>query len=231
MDSAKEIWSKAWPTEMHTDEYASKRILSAKAAKMTPVLVNKEDLFAYFQGNHGRYETFLDSCSCGDFRRSKRPCKHIYRFAMELGLIDSDFYTDSDKIPTPLSERLPLESVIDLVESLPENLQRRLLSISVDCDSGALESRVYMDEEIEELLKIGIIVQKPVSKRSRKACVALPQTITPRHVHFYLNRKYGCTSDFNEYTGEFIEVPLIKTKLPDDSITQQLIKRGYYFPS
>ena len=230
MDSAKDLWLKAWPSDIHTDEYALKRISSAKAAKMTPVLVNKEDCFAYFQGSHGRYETFLDSCPCGDFKRSKRPCKHIYRLAMELGLLDSEFITDSSKIPLPLDERLPLESVIDLVESLPENLQRRLLDISIGCDSADHESRIYMDEEIEELLKSGIIVLKPVSKRSRKCCVALIQTITPRHVHFYLNRKYGHASYYVEDTGDLIDVPLIETKLPDDAITLQLIKRGYYTP-
>jgi len=32
------------------------------------------------------YEVTLDNCSCEDFYRTGRPCKHMYRLALELGL-------------------------------------------------------------------------------------------------------------------------------------------------
>lgn len=34
------------------------------------------------------YETHLDSCTCNDFLERQKPCKHIYRLAVELGLIE-----------------------------------------------------------------------------------------------------------------------------------------------
>lgn len=34
------------------------------------------------------YETHLDSCTCNDFLERQKPCKHIYRLTVELGLIE-----------------------------------------------------------------------------------------------------------------------------------------------
>lgn len=34
------------------------------------------------------YETHLDSCTCNDYMERQKPCKHIYRLAVELGLIE-----------------------------------------------------------------------------------------------------------------------------------------------
>lgn len=34
------------------------------------------------------YETHLDSCTCNDFLERQKPCKHIYKLAVELGLIE-----------------------------------------------------------------------------------------------------------------------------------------------
>jgi hypothetical protein len=111
------IWKEAWSEETHTTEYAQKRIKSAKSAKMTPIKIDTEDLYGYFQGSHGRYETFLDTCPCGDFIRSKLPCKHIYRLAIELGLMDEKAETNSNAIPTPRKEKATLDEEIDIVES------------------------------------------------------------------------------------------------------------------
>lgn len=34
------------------------------------------------------YDTTLHSCTCGDFESRRLPCKHIYRLAVELGIIE-----------------------------------------------------------------------------------------------------------------------------------------------
>ena len=36
------------------------------------------------------YEVSLESCTCPDFQRRQRPCKHMYRLAMELGIFTPD---------------------------------------------------------------------------------------------------------------------------------------------
>jgi len=113
-----ELWNNTWTPETHTTEYAAKRIKSAQSAKLTPIKIDHEDLYGYFQGSHGRYETFLNYCPCGDFHRSKLPCKHIYRLAMELNIIDnSGMDSNSTYIPIPSSERkILLASLIDILE-------------------------------------------------------------------------------------------------------------------
>ena len=59
--------------DCHSAEDQKKRLDSARAAACTPVLVDKENVFAYFQSDRGKYETFLDRCDCTDFKRRKRP--------------------------------------------------------------------------------------------------------------------------------------------------------------
>ena len=113
MKNAHELWSEAWPTDMHISEHAQKRLSSAKSAKLTPVKIDTVDLFGYFQGSSGRYETFLDSCPCGDFIRNKKPCKHIYRLAMELGLMDNGgIFINEKMIPIPKKEKKQTLSVL-----------------------------------------------------------------------------------------------------------------------
>lgn len=38
------------------------------------------------------YVTSLDDCSCPDFEKRSRPCKHIYFLASKMGYTSSDFY-------------------------------------------------------------------------------------------------------------------------------------------
>ena len=274
--TASEIWNGAWPQNLHSDDFAKKRIVSAKSVKLTPVQINEEDKCGYFMGAHGRYETFLDTCTCGDFRRSKRPCKHIYRLAMELRVLNEEFETNSNSILIPMSERLPLDTIIDMVEELTEKLQRRLYSISCDCDSSVKETTELDDEELDELLQSGIIIDCPGRSKTLKfrsmrqlksdldslglpydkqlkakelkdfcsktyydelskiypvlRMVMFPPEISPRKVHQYLARKYG--SSAFDVDGENYElIPRLETSLPNDEITQQLIKRGFYDPA
>lgn len=114
------LWTSTWESSVHNTEYASKRIKSAKSAKLTPIRINHEEMYGHFQGSHGRYETFLDICPCGDFHRSHLPCKHIYRLAMELGIFDnSDMQTDSLCIVSPKNDiqETSLEELVSILES------------------------------------------------------------------------------------------------------------------
>lgn len=254
---AEETWKKAWSEETHITEFAEKRIKSAKSAKMTPIKIDTEDLYGYFQGSHGRYETFLDTCPCGDFKRYNLPCKHIYRLAIELGLMNEKAETNSNAIPTPRKEKATLDEEIDIVETLSEQAQEVLERIAAGITS---ESPIVFEKncaEIEELIKAGIIAdtgekklifgkreriiellesenipykksdsvkilkqicednikEKVMEKFGYQLGVTMPTQYTPRHIHYYLSRK-----ESRYYYGD----------LPDDKITDQLIKRGYY---
>lgn len=154
------IWNDAWKPETHESDYALKRINSAKSAKLTPVEIDTTDFFGYFQGSHGRYQTFLDYCPCGDFRRSKLPCKHIYRLAIELGILDIKAEQNKYSIPTPRSECAKLDDVIDIIETLSIDTQRKLQMIA-SCvrSTHPFYDTIPGDKEIEELLNSGIITE------------------------------------------------------------------------
>lgn len=272
-NSSLEIWKKAWSKETHETEFAQKRIKSAKSAKLTPIKIDKEDLYGYFQGSHGRYETFLDSCPCGDFIRNKLPCKHIYRLAIELGLMNENTESDKNAIPTPKKERVSLDEQIDIVESLSINAQFRLAQIAACVNSSTPTYSTVLDTEIIELLNSEIVIdtdpenhkinfgkkaeiiellereQIPYKKNDKVSvikqictenipqkakerfgeiiCMSIPTKYSPQQIHFYLHRKFDTEEWYDENMRLHIE-RLLETELPNDNITEQLIKRGYY---
>lgn len=75
------------------------RLLSSysKATKndTTPFSVDTEHGTAHFVGKHGNYFTTLQGCPCGSF---PKPCKHMYRLALELGIMPGLFSSDHAKI-------------------------------------------------------------------------------------------------------------------------------------
>lgn len=78
-----------WLPEEHYGLNQYKRLLSAKSNKMVPKSVDQINLLATFSGSDNKlYTTTLNACSCGDFIHRHLPCKHIYRFAIELGILD-----------------------------------------------------------------------------------------------------------------------------------------------
>lgn len=270
-DNAKEIWDNTWKPETHTTDHALKRIKSAQSAKLTPTKLDSESFCASFQGGHGQYATFLDSCTCIDFNRSKKPCKHIYRLAIELGLMNLDVKSDINAIVTPLPKRAKLDEAIDLVESLSENAQRELLTIAANIRSTTPNYPVVLSSVITELINSGIIIdtqerginfgkRKEISalldreniqykrnlstEKFKEICiqqipeqakevfgetiyVTIPSKFSPTKIHYYLHRKYD-TKPCIDIDMNIYEIPLLATDLPDDNITSQLVKRGYY---
>ena len=269
-----EIWAEAWSAETHTTEFAQKRIKSAKSSKTTPVKVDKEDLYGYFQGSSGRYETFLDNCPCGDFRRYNLPCKHIYRLAIELGVMDEQAQSDTRAILAPRKERYSIDEQIDSVEELTEDEQKHLKYIAgcVSNENPILSTKVC--EELKAIIEKGIVEdvtqggyradygkrkanitsfldengisykksdslkilyqlcednakEKALEHFGMIADVKIADRYTPRTLYYYLHRKHD-TECYYDGHQNIQEIKLTDTILPDDNITEQLIKRGYY---
>ena len=77
-----------WDESIHDDLEQLKRIASANSLKSAQVQVNKENQSAIIQGSGSTpYEITLNSCTCFDFESRQLPCKHMYRLALELGLL------------------------------------------------------------------------------------------------------------------------------------------------
>lgn len=272
-EKASEKWKSSWDSSVHESDYAAKRIKSAKSAKLTPVKIDPIDCYGYFQGSHGRYETFLDECPCGDFRRSKLPCKHIYRLAIELGLMDISVESNINAISTPQNERVSIDETINIIEKLSEDAQRELLCIASNIRSTTPIYLVVYNPTIAELIRSGIVIdarpgehiinfgkkseimelldsqnipydrnvkksvleeictknipEKFEKKFGIKIYVSIPTKFSSQKIHFYLHRKYDYELYYDENMNVY-KVPLLETDLPDDDITNQLIKRGYY---
>lgn len=148
----KETWGK-WEAKIHYLDESKKRIASAQKPDLTPLKIDKEDGLAYFQGSHGRYETFLDYCPCGDFHRRKLPCKHIYRLAMELDLFKGNPVNDITRIKTPRNIKgYDLIPAIDIIEKCSDDAQRIALRLF-----GALyQTAIPKSEALSELIKSGV---------------------------------------------------------------------------
>lgn len=81
-------------TENPADTDEEKRLASAQQSKTSPLSVDKEHETGVFYGSGKEpYQTSLASCTCNDFVKRKKPCKHIFRLAMELGIIDAAYKT------------------------------------------------------------------------------------------------------------------------------------------
>lgn len=273
-EKAMEKWNETWSADTHTTEHASKRIKSAKSAKLTPLNIDEENLLGNFKGSSGRYETHLDTCQCVDFIRNKLPCKHMYRLAIELGVLNEKADSNIHLIPQAKNEKTTLSATVDIIEKLSKEAQKRLCTIAYSTTDAKPIAIVEADTIIEELLGSGILVddgagvQEKVtfgkktetidfltshnvsfSKSAKKSVlenlclselpeetkgyfgvipfykVLIPNRFNRRNIHYYLHRKH----DYSEYIDENGGlVPLLKTWLPDDKVTDELIKRGYY---
>lgn len=113
---------------IHTEADQVKRLESAKSAKCTPVSIDAATCSGVFSGSHGVYHTNLDECRCVDFARRKKPCKHMYRLAAELGVFGVDgVVSDSSKIqapaPKPSERKAALAEVVEMIESYDISVQ------------------------------------------------------------------------------------------------------------
>ena len=66
-------------TEHPADTDEEKRLASAQQSKTSPLSVDKEHETGVFYGSGKEpYQTSLASCTCNDFVKRKKPCKHIF---------------------------------------------------------------------------------------------------------------------------------------------------------
>jgi hypothetical protein len=76
-----------WENIDHKDPEQLKR--QKYARRVGIVMINKKEKAGIFEGSCGSiYNASLESCTCTDFEQRKLPCKHIYRLAYELGIIE-----------------------------------------------------------------------------------------------------------------------------------------------
>lgn len=120
-----ELWEQ-W-SDCHQSSDQQKRISSAQKAPCTPVGLDRDMGAGVFRGSSGTHTTTLENCTCVDFCRRKLPCKHMYRLAMEFGLIDLSYKSDSKAIIT--SPKESIGETVKRIEELTEPQQKLLHEI------------------------------------------------------------------------------------------------------
>lgn len=106
---------------LHKGEDQLKRIKSALKLKMDSVDFETQT------GHIKDYDVSLDRCTCMDFGRRRKPCKHIYRLAIELGIFKAD--SDNPKTISPSTKEnsrddsftCPYTGVFSCYQPVPKN--------------------------------------------------------------------------------------------------------------
>lgn len=118
------LWSK-W-NDCHEYPSQVRRQERAREAMLTPISINGQ--CARFQGEEDQYQTTLLTCDCCDFQKRHKPCKHMYRLAMELDLFPrGDMQTDVNAIRIPLSQQPKITAdLVVLINSYPAEQRSEL---------------------------------------------------------------------------------------------------------
>lgn len=78
-----------------TDKKAFSAYQKALTDDVTPLSLDTENGTAEFEGKHGHYAASLEGCPCG---ARPKPCKHMYRIAMELGIMPGKPASNTSKV-------------------------------------------------------------------------------------------------------------------------------------
>lgn len=148
-----ELWG-----AIHDDEDQKKRIDSSSSSKCLPRSIDINAGAAEFIGSKGRnYYTSLDACQCRDFFVRQKPCKHMYRLAVELGLMNID---GVKKVTETNVYRMTPEEIKREIDKLSDSAREILLEFLTryhSNDLSAVESVCSMSDDIKELFCAGII--------------------------------------------------------------------------
>lgn len=154
-----EVWKK-WDA-VHSEPDQQKRISSAKKAENTPLSIDKSAGVGMFSGSHGIYNTTLETCGCGDYIRRNKPCKHIYRLAIECGLVAvgavcSDIKAVKAPALTSAERKQALLNVIALFETYSDEIQNEIREMIYCTNTGKMCSCENTDK-LNKVIADGLI--------------------------------------------------------------------------
>ena len=156
----KETWLQ-WESSLHDDPEQIKRQKSAKSKELSPIEVRA--FSGVFRGSKKNYEATLSNCTCPDFAIRKKPCKHMYRLANELGV----FLLDGVTSDASIAEKKRIEDVMPIVLSLPDELQILYRDICYSCGNDNKTSMGYMLDNETAKIFIEKSLLCPVTDKSK----------------------------------------------------------------
>lgn len=150
------VWNR-W-SDCHNSSDQQKRLDSAKKSACTPTFLDFTTQTGQFKGSSGNHTTTLDHCTCIDFNRRRLPCKHMYRLAMELGMVNVDFVSNLADVANP-EKKQNLSDTVALVENFPEETQRLLKKILYNMNSKSPTKCVLRSPELDTLICSNILIE------------------------------------------------------------------------
>lgn len=208
------LWEK-W-SDVHEMPDQIKRLSSSKEAALTPISIDKNNFSATIPGKHGTYHVTLENCECSDFKRRNLPCKHIYRLAIELGIIEENVLSYSHG-------GYSWKQAVEILENYSDEVQYVFYDIFRNTMRKTLPIRKKKKDEISILVSDGLLVDFP-EKETPKFITVRPIEdffVNKQKLYYYLNRKLMRQSHY----GEFMEEE--PASLPEDDVTAFLRERGF----
>lgn len=149
---------------LHAEHKQLKRQLGAVSMKCSSIDADKRT------GAIGKFKVSLERCSCGDFLKRRKPCRHMYRLAFELGL----FELDANKI----------------MEAKKKSSPSNLLGCELSFSKEVPKDFVVVDFEganrfPDSICQIGLVVVKNNSVTVRKSFLVCPpyRNFTATRIH------------------------------------------------
>lgn len=209
-----EVWKK-W-SDVHETPDQEKRFASSKEAALTPLSIDRGNFSAIIPGKNGTYHVTLESCECSDFKRRHLPCKHIYRLAIELGIIEENV----------LSYRhggYSWKQAVEILENYSDEVQQTFYDIFYNTMRKTLPVRKKKKDEISLLISDGLLIDFP-EKETPKFITVRPIEdffANKQKVHYYFSRKFASRS------GGYGDAIFEPEPLPEDEVTAFLRERGF----
>lgn len=212
-----------WTEADHTGTKQENAIKAARESKITPTRIDRENQTAEFSGSGKEpYQTSLARCTCAAFK-GHAPCKHIYRLAMEIGIIDLPFNTGTPKGEL-IQTQIDWRDAVEELEKLPDSAQATImwalrLNDSGEIESGGEDAEALRHSPLFEETGIGSFRAIDNFKQARRTALT------------YLRRKYEwdtdpLTGDVFPY-GSTPREPGGPFYFQDDQITAELTRRGH----
>ena len=203
---------------LHEEEEQLRRQKSALKLKLDSI--DKENQ----RGIIKNYDIYLDSCACMDFAMHQKPCKHMYRLAHELGIIQLDSEKTKKVRATYTKEgeeerKIFKEKISQLSESAQKILQQivslheRYFPIDIKSDIEELERKNFVIiREIKFLdiayrFTIADILEKctnekPSKKNRREPVMNFFAEHYPKEAAELVNEMYGYNNMIVDLTEE-----------------------------
>lgn len=193
----------------------NERYERSKKNVLTPQSVNSDTQTAVFKSEHGIYNTTLYSCNCFDFNKRNLPCKHIFRLALELNMIDGEYKSF-------IHGGYSWKEAVELLEKFPEEVQLEFFK-HYDVKNTSPKKK-KKTPEMQILIDNGYLIEYPEKETKCFKTVAVIQDFYKETKYFkqYFHRKfYGGDIYYDEELNEH------HSPLPDDLVTKFLHEHGF----